>query len=324
MGVTVGLLGDVMLGRAVASALASISAEDVWAPELRVVLAQCDLVVANLECCVSERGRRIRRIAGKPFFFRAPPKATASLRAIGTRVVSLANNHALDFEEGALADTLRHLDAAGIAHTGAGPTAAQARQPAIVDAGDLRLAVVGVTDHPWEYAAGRDSWGVAWADLFEGCPEWLRDAVAQARRDADLVLVFPHWGPNMATHPAPWQRERARELLDAGAHLVAGHSAHVFHGIEWMEQRPVLYDLGGALDDYAHHRVLRNELGLLALWRPDGDPQVELVPLRLDYACTGLARVADADWVADRLRQACADLGTTVERLPGDRFVVAV
>ncbi len=182
MPVTVGLLGDVMLGRGVASQLASIAPEDVWTPELRAVLAQCDIVVANLECCVSEGGKTTRRIPGKPFFFRAPPAATESLRAIGTRAVSLANNHALDFEEDALADTVRHLDAAGIAHTGAGPGAAEARRPAIVEGGGVRLAVVGVTDHPWEYAAGADSWGVAWAELRAGCPSWLRTRSRIRRR----------------------------------------------------------------------------------------------------------------------------------------------
>jgi poly-gamma-glutamate capsule biosynthesis protein CapA/YwtB (metallophosphatase superfamily) len=246
-----------------------------------------------------------------------------ALRAIGVRAVSLANNHALDFEEDALADTLGHLDAAGIAHAGAGADAAQARRPALVDAGGVRVAVVAVTDHPREYAAGPGSWGVAWADLCDGCPDWLRDTVARARRDADLVVVCPHWGPNMATSPACWQHERARDLLDAGADLVAGHSAHVFHGVERVAQGTILYDLGDALDDYATHPSLHNELGVLALWRPDGEPELELVALRLDFARTGLAEGADADWIAARLSQACAEVGTIVERIDAGCFAVA-
>jgi poly-gamma-glutamate capsule biosynthesis protein CapA/YwtB (metallophosphatase superfamily) len=323
MPVTVGLLGDVMLGRGVAEELASMPPDAGWTPELRAVLAECDLVVANLECCVSDRGRRTSRIPGKPFFFRAPPSATACLRAIGVSAVSLANNHALDFEDEALCDTLRHLDAAGVAHAGAGPDVGAARRPAIVDAGGLRLAVVGLTDHPEEYAAGQDAWGVAWAELGVGCPRWVHDALAQARCDADLVLAFPHWGPNMVDRPAPWQRERARELLESGADLVAGHSAHVFHGVERMSRGTVLYDLGGAVDDYARHPVLRNELGMLALWRPEGEPRIELMGLRLDYACTGLAEGPDAEWVATRLRRACQELGTVVERVDANRFVIA-
>jgi poly-gamma-glutamate capsule biosynthesis protein CapA/YwtB (metallophosphatase superfamily) len=123
MAVTVALLGDVMLGRGVANTLRSAAPESVWEPALRDVLAGCDAVIVNLECCVSERGRETRRIRGKPFFFRAPPAAIDSLRAIGTSAVSLANNHALDFDDQARADTLALLAEAGIPVTGAGASA---------------------------------------------------------------------------------------------------------------------------------------------------------------------------------------------------------
>jgi poly-gamma-glutamate synthesis protein (capsule biosynthesis protein) len=319
----VALLGDVMLGRGVAQRLRSIAPQDVWAPEVRELLGRCDLVLANLECCVSDRGRETRRIRGKPFFFRAPPAAIGSLHAIGARAVSLANNHALDFGEEALADTLEHLDVAGIAVTGAGCGAQRARRPAFADADGARVALVGVTDHPPEFAARPGKWGVAWSDLHRGCPEWLLAEVAQARREADLVVAFPHWGPNMTTRPAPWQRARARELLDAGADLVAGHSAHVFHGVERVGPGHVLYDLGDTLDDYAHDPVLRNDLGVLALWRPGGKPEIELVALRLDFARTCLADGADADWIAARLSRACEELGSAVRRLDVHRFAVA-
>ena len=136
------------------------------------------------------------------------------------------------------------------------------------------------------------------------------------------MLAFPHWGPNMATEPAPWQRKRARELVDAGADLVAGHSAHVFHAVERIAARPVLYDLGDALDDYAVDTDLRNDLGLLALWRPGGEPELELVGLELRFCETRLARGTDADWIAARLAQACAAFGTPVERAAEQRFVV--
>jgi poly-gamma-glutamate synthesis protein (capsule biosynthesis protein) len=319
---TVALLGDVMLGRGVAQRLRSTSPEDVWAPDLRDVLGRCDVVVANLECCISLRGRETRRIAGKPFFFRAPPAAIGCLEAIGARAVSLANNHALDYEEDALVDTLAHLAAAGIAVTGAGVGPRCAAAAAFVPAGEARMALIGVSDHPREYAARRGRCGVAWADLPRACPQWLLAEVARARREADLVVVFPHWGPNMTRGPAPWQRTRARELLDAGADLVAGHSAHVFHGIERVDDRCVLYDLGDTVDDYARDPVMRNDLGVLALWRPGGHPEIELVGLRLDFARTSLAQGADADWIAERLRRACAELGSSVRRLDVNRFAV--
>jgi poly-gamma-glutamate capsule biosynthesis protein CapA/YwtB (metallophosphatase superfamily) len=317
--VRIGLLGDVMLGRGVAKSLESVPPEELWSDDLKALVArECDLVVANLECCLSERGRRTRVIKGKPFFFRGPPEATRALGAMRVRAVSAANNHALDFGPDALEDTLAHLDAAGIAHAGAGQGPGQARRAASVDG----VTLVAVTDHPAEYAADEGTWGAAWAPLFRELPDWVAGELARAREAGEVVIAFPHWGPNMTVAPSPWQRTRAAELLDAGADLVAGHSAHVFHGIERAEAGPVLYDLGDALDDYAVDAELRNDLGLLALWRKGGDPELELVGLRGHYCRTDVAQGADAEWIARRLARACADLGTAVERTAEAHFVV--
>ena len=311
-----------MLGRGVASRLQQVRPERLWSNEVIELCAGCDAVVCNLECCISERGEPTGRVPGKPFFFRGPPAAVGTLTALGVRGVSLANNHALDFETEALADTLGHVGAAGIAIAGAGPEPAAARRGMVVGAGALRIGVVAVTDHPHEFAAGPGSPGVAWADLRAGLPAWLTGEVERLRTEADLVVAFPHWGPNMTTEPARWQRRRARELVEAGADLVAGHSAHVFHGVELVEDTPVLYDLGDALDDYAVDERLRNDLGILALWQPGADPAIEVVGLRLGFCETSVASGADADWIAERLRRACSRLGTTAERVSEARLQV--
>jgi poly-gamma-glutamate capsule biosynthesis protein CapA/YwtB (metallophosphatase superfamily) len=317
---TIGLLGDVMLGRSVGDALGDRPAA-VWSAEVRALCSELDLTVCNLECCLSDRGRPTQRIRGKPFFFRGPPRAVESLQALGVRAVSLANNHALDFEEAALADTLTHLEAAGIAAAGAGPDLERARGPAIVEAGGTRLGLACVSDHPHEYAAGPDTYGIAHADLRDGVPEWLLDRVAELATACDLVIAFPHWGPNMNDSPAPWQGRAASELQAAGADLVTGHSAHVFHGVGWGARGPVLTDLGDALDDYRIDSVLRNDLGLLAIWRPGaGDDELELVGLKLDFCRTVLASGSDADWIAARLARACEPLGTRPERVAEGRF----
>jgi poly-gamma-glutamate capsule biosynthesis protein CapA/YwtB (metallophosphatase superfamily) len=321
MDVTIGLLGDVMLGRGVAERLGEIPPEEVWSPEVRELCRSCDLTICNLECCVSEQGSPTRRIRGKPFFFRAPPAAVESLRAIGTSAVGLANNHALDFEEGALLDTLELLADAEIATAGAGANAAAARRGIVVEAGGIRLGLVAVSDHPPEYAAGPGTPGIAYADLSRGVPTWLAVEFDRLRSECDHLVAFPHWGPNMNPATARWQRRIADKLLDAGATAVAGHSAHVFHGVGWTDGAPLLFDLGDALDDYAIDPVLRNDLGVLVLWRPGetGAP-LELVGLRLDYCRTGLARDGDADWISARLAAACQPLGSSVERWDEQRF----
>jgi poly-gamma-glutamate synthesis protein (capsule biosynthesis protein) len=125
----------------------------------------------------------------------------------------------------------------------------------------------------------------------------------------------------MTTRPAPWQRRLAGRLLAAGADLVAGHSAHVFHGVGW-NGGPVLFDLGDVLDDYRVDPRLRNDLGIFAIWRPAGSPQLELVGLKLEYRFTRLAKGPEADWISRRLARACTELGTRVTRIEEQRFTV--
>jgi poly-gamma-glutamate capsule biosynthesis protein CapA/YwtB (metallophosphatase superfamily) len=109
----------------------------------------------------------------------------------------------------------------------------------------MRIAVLGVSDHPEEFAAEPDRPGIAYADLRrDASGGWLARAVPAARHDVDAVLVTPHWGPNMTVRPSAAIRRAARALLAAGATFVAGHSAHVPHGAE----RGVLYDLGDFVD----------------------------------------------------------------------------
>jgi poly-gamma-glutamate capsule biosynthesis protein CapA/YwtB (metallophosphatase superfamily) len=321
---TIGLLGDVMLGRGVAERLAEVPPEEVWSAEVREVCLSCDLVICNLECCISDRGERTSRIPGKPFFFRAPPVAVESLRAIGVDAVGLANNHPLDFEERALLDTLELLGEAGIEFAGAGPDEEAARAGVVVERGGVRVGLVAVSDHPLEYAAGLDQPGIAYADLTRGPPDWLTEELRRLHEECDLVIAFPHWGPNMNPHTTRWQATAAAALVDAGASLVAGHSAHVFHGVGWERGTPLLYDLGDALDDYAVDGPLRNDLGVLTLWRPSTRvAPLELVGLRLDYCRTGLAHGADAEWIATRLADACEALDSRVERLNEQRFRVS-
>lgn len=322
--VTLALLGDTMLGRGVGERLGVDAPQRLVDGAVRDLLLETDLRVLNLECCVALGGRRWPD-PDKPFFFRAPPAAVDLLAWLGVDAVTLANNHALDFGRSALLETLDRLHAAGIATTGAGTEVRAARAPArlTVDANGVEVAVFGVTDHPAAYAATPCRAGVAHADLDHGVPAWLRQAVAGA--GADVVLVTPHWGPNLTTSPPTYVARAAEALAAAGATVVAGHSAHVFHGAHLGEQPPrtLLYDLGDFLDDYATHPTLRNDLGLL--WRVTvtgtGTQAVEAVPLRLGHATTSLAVGDDRTWVADRLTRACARLGTRVEDA-GDRLVL--
>ncbi|MGH2820998.1 MAG: CapA family protein, partial [Actinomycetota bacterium] len=220
------LAGDTMLGRGVAKELRTRSPKSLFSEEVVEALGEADAFVLNLECCISERGTHWSA-PGKPFFFRAPPAAVEALQHLGVDCVTLANNHALDFSEPALLDTFDHLEAARIAWVGAGTDVQRARAPARLRVNGSSLTIVACSDHPDDFAAGEGQPGIAYADLSARLPQWLRRAVHA--EEASLVLVMAHWGPNMVTTPRPYIRDASTALVDAGATLVAGHSAHVFH-----------------------------------------------------------------------------------------------
>jgi poly-gamma-glutamate capsule biosynthesis protein CapA/YwtB (metallophosphatase superfamily) len=286
------LAGDTMLGRGVAGLLHEDPHHELFEPALVEIISEADLFVLNLECCISARGEPT---PGRVFHFRAPPWAAETLARVGVDCVTLANNHALDYGPDALLDTLAHLDAAGVRVVGAGTDLERARAPVEIDG----LTIVAFTDHPREYAATATRPGVAF-----GMPESLPQA--------NPLLVAPHWGPNMTPEPLPSVRGMAQQLLEDGATLIAGHSAHVFHGVAPQ----VLYDLGDFIDDYRVDPTLRNDLGLLFLVDLDGD-RLEAVPLRLEFARTRLATGNDAAWIKRRFTQAGAAFGTDVSEENG-------
>ena len=333
MSISIAFAGDTMLGRGVGAEIASRRPYGLFADEIREYAGAADLFAVNLECCISARGHPWDG-PEKLFHFRAPPQAADALAELGVTCVTLANNHALDFGYAALADTVEHLSRAGICATGAGADQDQARAPCVVQAAGVRVTLMGVTDHPADFAAGPDLPGVAYADLQAGVPHWLTDQVRSASTSApstsapagdaaagdaaagdNVVLVLPHWGPNMTLGPLSYIRRAARSLTEAGATLVAGSSAHAFHGVAGR----VLYDLGDFIDDYATDAVVRNDLGLLFLVTLDGrgPRRIEALPLKLDYARTEVADGADRAWITDRFTRACRVLGTNVREEDG-------
>ncbi|MGH8722305.1 MAG: CapA family protein, partial [Burkholderiales bacterium] len=248
---TLGLVGDVMLGRHVSRAIPSHAPAWFWGDVLPKMTA-ADAVIANLECPITRHPKPWRE-GVKTFRFKADPAAAALLKAANVRLVTLANNHTLDYQARGLLDTLAHLDAAGIASVGGGADSAAAAAPALLKLGDVTLGVVGATDNMPEFAAQATLPGTSYMKIRDDAETLARIAATAKRlraQGADLLLLSLHWGPNMRLKPSRRFQRFARAVIERGVDIVHGHSAHVFQAIERHGCGIVLYDCGNFLDDY--------------------------------------------------------------------------
>ncbi|HWV39841.1 MAG TPA: CapA family protein [Vulgatibacter sp.] len=313
----VALMGDVMLGRGVREALAAMTPEEPWGDVLPL-LRSASARILNLECAVTRSERRWMRTP-KIFHFRADPvPAVRVLEAASIDACSLANNHSLDFEVEGLEETISTLDRAGIGHAGAGPDLASARRPALLPGG---IALVSCTDNEPDFAAD-GGWGTFYLPVSTDAATLARveSAIAAARRAGARTVIFAdHWGPNMVERPPPHFRAFAREVIDRGADVFFGHSAHLTQGVEIHRGRPILYDTGDFLDDYAVDPVLRNDRSCLFLLRlEDGAPVgLTLVPVSLGYARVEVARGAERRAILDRMDALSGELGTALREEAG-------
>ena len=312
-----------MLGRGVDAALRHMRPPEMWGDVLPHLL-QADLRIANLECALTRHAQPWTR-SRKMFHFRADPGAVRFLQAARIDACALANNHVLDFEERGLRDTLRALDAAGIRHAGAGLDLKQAAAPAQIEvngASPCRIALFACTDNQPDFAAGENHPGTHYLDVSLAADTLARvaDAIGQAREaGADWIVFSNHWGANFVERPAPAFREFARRVIELGADVYYGHSAHICQGIEIHRGRPILYDTGDFIDDYAVDPVLRNDRScLFKLMFDQGRLQrIELVPVTLDIARVALARGEDFEAIAARMEMLCAELGIALQRQGG-------
>lgn len=310
---TLAFAGDVMLGRLVNESLAGGDYARPWGDLLGLVHG-ADAFFVNLECALTARTIRWQTGGTKPFYFRADPAVVATLRAARVRFASLANNHIGDFGPEGLRDTLATLDRAEIAHAGAGVDRLGAREPALLTPGGVRIAVVACADYPAEWAATATAPGINYVPV-SLAPEHFDSVklmLAVARERADLVVFSIHWGPNMRARPTPDFRAFAHAVIDAGADIFWGHSAHVVQGLERRGNGVILYDAGYLIDDYAVDERLRNDLSALFLVQVEGRAvqDVEVVPVRIDDLRVTLARGRDRDWFAHRYAARCADVGS--------------
>jgi poly-gamma-glutamate capsule biosynthesis protein CapA/YwtB (metallophosphatase superfamily) len=142
----------------------------------------------------------------------------------------------------------------------------------------------------------------------------VAEAITAARAQADLVIFSIHWGPNMREHPPDAFQHFAHRVIDSGATIFWGHSAHILQGVEFRDRAEILYDTGDFIDDYAVDQDLRNDLGALFVvdvFRHEL-AGVSILPVRIDHMTVTPAPDEDRTWVIRRMETLCADFGSRV------------
>ncbi|MGQ0667014.1 MAG: CapA family protein [Nitrospiraceae bacterium] len=316
----IALSGDVMLGRLVDQSIIrnrSVRPESLWGDVLPVLLA-ADCRLINLECVISDQGEEWHP-GTKEFHFRASPRAVEFLRAAKIDGVTLANNHVLDYGPDALLDCLNLLDHAGIKRTGAGATLDGALVPAMLRLPQGCAAVVALTDNEPEWEASATKPGVNYVAYgARGLKEPYRSRIAQAlfsaHRQANLVIVSAHVGPNWGA-PSRAMRALAHELIEMGADLYWGHSNHTPQGIELYKGKAILYSTGDFVDDYWVDTDERNDLSFLFILEADDGclRRIRLHSVRIEDLAVRLADEEERQFLMRTMQAKCRALGTAME-----------
>jgi len=263
-------VGDVMLGRGVAEVNEPLSKVSPW-------LQDADLVLGNLESAIvgdDVEPPPMPETGPTPFILNAPLTAPDTLRHAGFDILSLANNHTLDYGSVGLAETVNRLTQAGLLTVGAGESIDTAYQPLLVDVKGVRLAFLAFNLIGGYQSADPDGWAnAAWNETL------ATQAIVQAQGQADAIIVSIHWGDEYLIYPSPSQHRVAQIVLDAGADLVIGHHPHVVQSTEVAGDSFVAYSLGNFVFDQEDLPETRRGLALRTLFDVHGLRGVQALPV---------------------------------------------
>jgi poly-gamma-glutamate synthesis protein (capsule biosynthesis protein) len=283
---------------------------------IRDELARGDINLANLESPLARGGREFTT---KKFRFRGEPAVAPALARAGFNLVTLANNHSMDFGWPALEETRSYLREAGIAWIGAGENLEQARRMALFTVRGKRVAFLGYSlTQPLEFFASPDRPGTA-----PGYGRLVAADVAAARGKADYVIVSFHWGREASTTVQAYQRDTAHRAIDAGADVVIGHHPHVLQGVERYRRGIIFYSLGNFA--FASTSTIADVSALVRLRLDGRQRQAELLPLDVLHRRVRFQpRLLKGDRgaaVISRINQLSRPFGTEIREM-GGRYVV--
>ena len=254
--VTIGITGDVMLGRSINQRLLQTSDRYPF-NDVADALKTFDLTIGNLECVISRLGSPI---PGKQYTFEGDPLGFGRLTAAGYSIMSVANNHSGDYGKAAFVDMLGHLPDHGVTPVGGGVNLAAAHQPVIRS---IRSTTIGILAYceiePFGFAATETTPGHAWLDA-----ALMSADIKALRPKVDFLIVFTHWGIEYHPVESTDQEAMARVAIDSGADFVVGAHPHVIQPSSSYRGKPIVFSLGNFVFDemYSEDVRLGNVLSL--------------------------------------------------------------
>ncbi|MGO4696214.1 CapA family protein [Paenibacillus sp. 2TAB26] len=271
--VSLSFVGDLLVADYVSAITAREGYEYLYQPAM-LYLSEPDLTAGNLEFPVTKRGTPV---TGTPYVFKGSPDVLPSIRNAGFDVLSLANNHALDQGVEGMLDTMKYLDEAGLSHMGAGNNDTEAFTPVIKEVRGIKVAYIGLSKvvpfSSWK--ADKNTAGLA--ETYD--TRRATEAIAKAKKEADIVVVMVHWGKERVDQPEPYQKDFGKQYIDAGADLVIGSHPHVLQGFEMYKGKWIAYSLGNFIFS-SYPKETAGETGVLdALCTKNGDCEMTFHPM---------------------------------------------
>lgn len=314
-------LGDVMLGRLVNEILKKEKPEYIWGNTLEI-LKKADLKICNLECVISDKGQPWS-LTPKVFHFRSDAKNVKVLKVANINLVSLANNHSLDFGYKALLEMLEILKKNKILYSGAGLNLKEASQPAVFYLKGKKIGFIAFTDNESAWSAEEDKPGIFYVELRKNGKniDYLFKLIKKTKKVVDFLIVSAHWGPNWGYEPLKEHIYFAHKFIDCGADFVFGHSPHIFRGIEIYKNKFILYSAGDFVDDYAVDEIERNDESFIFIYNKISSKEyLELYPTIIENFQAKLAR-KEKEIIIEKMRLLCKKLETEA-RKEKDRLVI--
>ncbi|HQP31934.1 MAG TPA: CapA family protein [Deltaproteobacteria bacterium] len=206
-------------------------------PVLAEIISSADVAFANLEYPIASPGQAF---VGKRFTFNGSQSSLRAIRRAGFDLLSLANNHIMDYGPEGLASTIQACKTLKLTHAGAGARLDEARRLQVIRKNGVRYGLLAYSlTYPREFWATDENAGTVYGER-----RYLEQDIPRCAREVDILIVSFHWGEELNPRPRPYQIELAHLAVDLGAAVVLGHHPHIPQPIEIYRGAPIFYSLG--------------------------------------------------------------------------------